>query len=37
MKHTLESLVWRYSAARMVKDYMEKAYLPTAGAISAEL
>jgi starch phosphorylase len=37
MKHTLESLVWRYSAARQVKDYMEKAYLPVAGAISSEL
>ena len=37
MKHALESLVWRYSAARQVKDYMEKAYLPVAGATSCEL
>jgi starch phosphorylase len=37
MKHTLESLVWRYSASRMVKDYMLHAYLPTAGATSCEL
>jgi starch phosphorylase len=37
MKHTLESLVWRYSAARMVKDYMHHAYLPVAGALSCEL
>jgi len=37
MKHTLESLVWRYSAARMVKDYMQHAYLPAAGATSCEL
>jgi starch phosphorylase len=37
MKHTLVSLVWRYSAARMVKDYMEHAYLPVAGATTCEL
>jgi glycogen phosphorylase len=37
MKHTLESLVWRYSASRMVKDYMLNAYLPVAGATSCEL
>ncbi len=37
MKHTLRSLVWRYSAARMVQDYMRSAYLPTAGALSCEL
>jgi starch phosphorylase len=37
MKHALESLVWRYSAGRQVKDYMEKAYLPVAGAVSSEL
>jgi hypothetical protein len=37
MKHALESLVWRYSAGRQVKDYMEKAYLPVAGATSSEL
>jgi starch phosphorylase len=37
MKHTLHSLVWRYSAARMVKDYMEHSYLPVAGATSCEL
>ena len=37
MKHALESLLWRYSAARQVKDYMERAYLPTAGATSCEL
>ena len=37
MKHTLESLVWRYSAARQVKDYMELAYLPVSGSISAAL
>jgi starch phosphorylase len=37
MKHALISLVWRYSAARMVKDYMEHAYLPVAGATTCEL
>jgi glycogen phosphorylase len=37
MKRALVSLVWRYSAARMVKDYMEHAYLPVAGATTCEL
>lgn len=37
MKHALLSLVWRYSAARMVQDYMEHAYLPVAGATTCEL
>jgi starch phosphorylase len=37
MKHALASLVWRYSASRMVKDYMERAYLPVAGATTCEL
>ncbi len=37
MKHALESLVWRYSAGRQVKDYMERAYLPVAAATSCEL
>ncbi len=37
MKRTMQSLAWRYSAARMIKDYMEKCYLPAAGAVSCEM
>jgi starch phosphorylase len=34
MKRTMISLGWRYSAARMIKDYFETCYLPAAGADS---
>ncbi len=37
MKHTLKSLAWRYSAARMVSDYMNECYLPAAGAVSNQI
>lgn len=36
MKHAIQSLGWRFSADRMVKDYTERFYLPAAGAASAE-
>ncbi len=35
MKRSMQSLVWRYGAARMVGDYMERFYLPAAGAPSS--
>jgi starch phosphorylase len=31
MKHSLRTLAWRFSADRMVIDYVERAYLPAAG------
>lgn len=37
MKRTMISLGWRYSAARMIKDYFETCYLPAAGAVSCEM
>jgi len=37
MKHTLLSLAWRFSAARMVSDYMRESYLPAAGATSCDM
>jgi starch phosphorylase len=37
MKHTLLSLSWRFSAARMVSDYMRESYLPAAGATSCDM
>ena len=36
MKHAIESLGWRFSADRMVRDYTERSYLPAASATSAE-
>lgn len=36
MKHTIRTLGWRFSADRMVKDYAERFYLPTATAVSAD-
>ncbi len=36
MKHAIQSLGWRFSADRMVRDYTERFYLPAASATSAE-
>jgi len=36
IKHAIQSLGWRFSADRMVKDYTERFYLPAASATSAE-
>lgn len=36
MKSAMQSLGWRFSADRMVKDYAERFYLPAASANSAE-
>ena len=36
MKHSIQSLGWRFNADRMVKDYAERFYLPAASSTSAE-
>jgi starch phosphorylase len=36
MKSAMQSLGWRFSADRMVRDYAERFYLPAASANSAE-
>jgi starch phosphorylase len=36
MKRAIRSLGWRFNADRMVKNYAERFYLPSASAISAE-
>lgn len=35
MKHSLATLGWRFSASRMVEDYVTTMYLPAVGATSA--
>jgi glucan phosphorylase len=35
MKRSITSLPWRYNAARMVRDYVTRAYLRTAGGLTA--
>ncbi|HWA98213.1 MAG TPA: alpha-glucan family phosphorylase [Pirellulales bacterium] len=37
MMNSISSLAWRFSAHRMVIDYVEKAYLPAAGGTSCEM
>ncbi|HEY1064682.1 MAG TPA: alpha-glucan family phosphorylase, partial [Pirellulales bacterium] len=37
MKHSVGSLAWRFSAHRMVQDYVRLAYVPAAGGVSAEM
>jgi starch phosphorylase len=36
MKRAIHSMGWRFSADRMVMDYVEKAYIPAAGGTSSE-
>lgn len=36
MKRAIHSMGWRFSADRMVIDYVEKAYIPAAGGTSSE-
>jgi starch phosphorylase len=36
MKNGIRSLGWRFNADRMVKDYVERFYLPSASATSSE-
>jgi len=37
MKHAMQTLGWRFSADRMVKDYADRSYLPAASATSTEI
>jgi starch phosphorylase len=37
MKRAIRTLGWRFSADRMVVDYVNKAYIPAAGGTSSEL
>ena len=37
MKNSFATLAWRFSAHRMVADYVRLAYLPAAGGISAKM
>jgi starch phosphorylase len=37
MKRAIRTLGWRFSADRMVADYVTKAYVPAAGGTSSEL
>jgi starch phosphorylase len=37
MKLAIRTLGWRFSADRMVADYVTKAYVPAAGGTSSEL
>ncbi|HLA85362.1 MAG TPA: alpha-glucan family phosphorylase [Thermoguttaceae bacterium] len=37
MMNSISSLAWRFSADRMVADYVRTAYLPAAGGLSCEM
>ena len=37
MKRAIRTLGWRFSADRMVGDYVTRAYVPAAGGTSSEL
>jgi starch phosphorylase len=37
MKRAISTLGWRFSAARMVKDYVRNAYIPAAGGTSKQM
>jgi glycogen phosphorylase len=37
MKRTIRSLGWRFSADRMVMDYVLKNYVPAAGGTSSDM
>jgi len=37
MMNSISSLAWRFSADRMVADYVESAYLPASGGISCDM
>jgi len=37
MMNSISSLAWRFSADRMVADYVNKAYLPAAGGLSCQM
>jgi starch phosphorylase len=37
MMNSISSLAWRFSAHRMVMDYVRTSYLPAAGGLSCEM
>jgi len=37
MMNSISSLAWRFSAHRMVADYVLSAYLPAAGGLSCDV
>jgi len=37
MKHAIRTLGWRFSADRMVMDYVTKCYIPAAGGTSSDV
>jgi starch phosphorylase len=37
MMNSISSLAWRFSAHRMVMDYVQSAYLPAAGGLSCDM
>jgi starch phosphorylase len=37
MKRAIRTLGWRFSADRMVTDYVQKAYIPAAGGTSSDM
>jgi starch phosphorylase len=37
MKNSISSLAWRFSAHRMVADYVRRAYLPASGGLSCDM
>ena len=37
MKRSIGTLGWRFSADRMVMDYVRNCYLPAAGGVSSEM
>ena len=37
MKNSIASLAWRFSAHRMVVDYVTKCYLPAAGNVTCDM
>ena len=37
MMNSISSLAWRFSADRMVVDYVHNAYLPAAGGLSCDM
>lgn len=37
MKNSMATLAWRFSAHRMVADYVQATYLPAAGGVSCEM
>jgi starch phosphorylase len=37
MKRAIRTLGWRFSADRMVTDYVQKVYIPAAGGTSSDM